>query len=45
MDGYDPFINDDKEAITKGVPNGDYYKGLPYFTELDDVIVITNENK
>ena len=35
LDGYDSFINDDKEGITKGDPNEEGYQGHPDSPEID----------
>ena len=45
MDGYDSFINDDKEGIAKGDPNKEGYKGPPDSPEIDEIIDNSDEER
>ena len=38
FDGYDSFINDDKEGTDKGDPNEEEYQRLQYSPEIDEIV-------
>ena len=45
MDGYDFFVNDDKEGISKGDPNKEGYQGSPASPDIYEIIDNSDEEK
>ena len=43
FNGYDYFINDDEEGISKGDTNKEVYQGPKYYPDIDEIIDNSNE--
>ena len=45
MGGYESFVNDDSEVISKGDPNEEEYQGPPDSPEIDEIIDNSDEER